>query len=202
MRPIRNETEYEQALARVNELWGNHLDRAQADELDALAEAIEAYESIELDQVLPPAQPGPLIAYKLRELGMSQNELARQSGLSSGRISEIINGRRGMTLDHVRRISSVLGLDPGVLVHDTSPAPERSTRVAIDTRLINTARALGWLDHPSLESLVNAALSNVLLAATSELAVAGSAQDSQLIAMPEPGPRRDVNDSFQTLCAA
>jgi len=172
MTPIKNEADYARALARAKDLWHVAPGTPEAAELDAIAEAIEAYESIELDRELPPAQPGPLIAFKLRELGLSQNELARRTELSSGRVSEIINGRRGMTLDHVRRISAALGIDPSLLVHDSSPPAEHAVAVHVDARLVNAARAQNWLDHPSIEALVNAALSNMLCDDRSRVAVA------------------------------
>lgn len=53
--PIESEEEYERALARLEELFGEEIDAADADERESLLEAIEEYE----DEFLPiaPLQP-------------------------------------------------------------------------------------------------------------------------------------------------
>lgn len=53
-------------------------------------------------------------------------------------------------------------MDPALLVHDASPAPDRAVLVRVDAALARIARAHGWLDHPSLDALVNAALTKAL----------------------------------------
>ena len=92
---------------------------------------------------------------------MSQNQLARKAGIPSGRMSEIIQGRRGLTLEHVRRIASALQLDPALLIDDRPNPPV--VRVAVDAGLAHAARAQGWLGFPSLDAMVNAAVSTHLL---------------------------------------
>jgi HTH-type transcriptional regulator/antitoxin HigA len=42
--PIRTESDYEQALRRVEALWDSPEDSAESDELDVLVTLIEAYE--------------------------------------------------------------------------------------------------------------------------------------------------------------
>jgi transcriptional regulator with XRE-family HTH domain len=52
---------------------------------------------------------------RMRELGLTQAQLARRSGVSQGRISELLNGKRRyerMRLANARRLAEALGVTP------------------------------------------------------------------------------------------
>ena len=53
--------------------------------------------------------PGEHLAAELSELGMSAAELARQLEVPTNRITEILNGRRGITGDTALRLSHFFG---------------------------------------------------------------------------------------------
>ena len=53
--------------------------------------------------------PGKHLAAELNELGMSAAELARQLEVPTNRITEIINGRRGITGDTALRLAHFFG---------------------------------------------------------------------------------------------
>jgi antitoxin HigA-1 len=53
--------------------------------------------------------PGEHLAEELRELGMSAAEVARQLEVPTNRITEILNGRRGMTADTALRLAHFFG---------------------------------------------------------------------------------------------
>lgn len=53
--------------------------------------------------------PGEHLAEELRELGMSAAELARQLGVPTNRITEILNGRRTITGDTALRLAHFFG---------------------------------------------------------------------------------------------
>ena len=73
IKPIRNEKDYEAALARVREIWDSEEGTPESDELDILATLIEAYG----DKRYPFEPPDPLdeIIYRLEELGLSQENI-------------------------------------------------------------------------------------------------------------------------------
>ena len=48
-----------------------------------------------------PIHPGEVLAEELEELGVSPTELSRQIRVPANRISQIINGKRAVTGDHV-----------------------------------------------------------------------------------------------------
>lgn len=58
------------------------------------------------DKYLKPVHPGEVLKFEfLDPLGMSQNELARQIGVPSHRINEIVRGKRRITADTAIRFS-------------------------------------------------------------------------------------------------
>ena len=112
--PIRSDEDLTTALARIDELWGAEPGTSEGDELDLWATLIEAYES--KHHALPPGDPVELIGYKMRELGVNQAELARMLGWPSGRISEVLNRKRPLTLAMIRQLAVVLESPSGLLV--------------------------------------------------------------------------------------
>lgn len=86
---------------------------AEADELEVLAMLIERYEA----EHYPIAPPHPLEAIKFRmdQLGMKPAELGRVLGYRS-RASEIMRGKRKLTLEMIRTLHEKLNIPVGSLV--------------------------------------------------------------------------------------
>lgn len=62
----------------------------------------------------PPTTPGEIIQEEfLVPLGMSQAELAREMGVPTNRISQLISGKRALTAETALRLEAVLGIDAG-----------------------------------------------------------------------------------------
>ncbi|MFC1642437.1 HigA family addiction module antitoxin [Myxococcota bacterium] len=60
----------------------------------------------------PPTTPGEIIHEEfLVPLGISQAELARQMGVPTNRVSQLISGRRSLTAETALRLEAVLGVD-------------------------------------------------------------------------------------------
>ena len=115
LKVIKNEREYEDALARVYELMQLDLidDSPESDELDALALFVEAYEN----KHYPIAAPTPIeaITFRLEQLGKEKSELAKILGTRS-RQSEILSGKRKLSLDMIRKLHSVLHIPAESLI--------------------------------------------------------------------------------------
>ena len=61
----------------------------------------------------PPTHPGEMLLEEfLRPLGITQSAFAHRIGVSYPRLNELINGRRGVTIDTALRLSHVLGTTP------------------------------------------------------------------------------------------
>lgn len=56
--------------------------------------------------------PGEVLAHKLEAVGVSPTELARQLHVPANRITQIINGKRGITGDSALRLAHWFGNEP------------------------------------------------------------------------------------------
>lgn len=101
LKPIRNETDLQKAFVRMEELWGAQPGTASADELEVLAILIERYE----DQHYPigPSNPIEAIKFRMDQLGLSMRDLEPFIG-SSGRVSEVLNAKRSLSLAMIKRL--------------------------------------------------------------------------------------------------
>jgi len=58
---------------------------------------------------IPAIHPGEHLGEELKELDMSAAELARQLGVPTNRVTEILNGRRAITGDTALRLAHFFG---------------------------------------------------------------------------------------------
>lgn len=107
IRPIRNEADYDEALRRVEALWGSTPGTAKGDELDVLVPLIEAYER----QHHPVDLPNPIdaIKFRLEQQGQDFRSLIGIIGQRT-RVYEIMRGARPLSLNMIRKLHSKLGL--------------------------------------------------------------------------------------------
>ena|SRR5450756_2124188 len=115
LRPIRNNAQYEEALARVYVLMQKDLkpESKDSDELEILSILIREYEL----EHYPVPKPTPLEAIKFRveQMGMSEGELSEILGHRS-RKSEILSGKRKLSLAMIRKLNEILHIPAEVLI--------------------------------------------------------------------------------------
>ena len=111
--PIRNEKDYQNALKRLEQIFDAKLGSKEGDELEILGVLIDNYEN----EHFPIGMPDPIEAVKFRmeQLGMKQKDLAEIIGFKS-RVSEILNRKRKLTLEMIRKLSEALSIPTDVLV--------------------------------------------------------------------------------------
>jgi addiction module HigA family antidote len=61
---------------------------------------------------LRPIHPGELLRDELDEIGVSLNELGRALRVPMNRISEIVNGKRAISVDTAMRLARYFGTSP------------------------------------------------------------------------------------------
>ena len=115
LKPIRNKTAYKQAMARVDELWGARVGSAEGDELEVLALLIERYEA--QHEPLPPSNPVEAIKFRMDQQGLSPRDLVPYIG-PSGRVSEVLAGKRRLSLAMVKRLHDGLHISYESLLAD------------------------------------------------------------------------------------
>ncbi|MDO3696009.1 helix-turn-helix domain-containing protein [Wenyingzhuangia sp. chi5] len=113
--PIRNEKDYQKALERLELIFDAKKDSKEGDELEILSMLIDKYEN----EVYPIGMPDPIEAIKFRmeQMGMKQKDLAEVMGFKS-RVSEILNKKRKLTLEMIRKLSLTLHIPTEVLIQD------------------------------------------------------------------------------------
>jgi len=142
IRPIRSEADYDEALRRVEALWGSTSGTAKGDELDVLVPLIEAYER----QHHPVDLPNPIdaIKFRLEQQGQDFRSLIGIIGQRT-RVYEIMRGARPLSLNMIRKLHSKLGIPAEVLIQSTRPPKMRAKGITLRskrTRRIGRGRAI------------------------------------------------------------
>lgn len=115
IKAIKTEQDYNKALERLKEIFHAEIDTREGDEAEVLSILIEKYEEVNY----PIGMPDPIEAIKFRmeQMGMKQKDLAEVVGFTS-RVSEILSGKRKLTLGMIRKLSSTLNIPTEVLVQE------------------------------------------------------------------------------------
>ena len=115
IRPIHTEAEYQAALAQIESLWDAPDASEAADQLELLSMLVEVYEK----QHYPIEAPDPIdfLNYVMETRGLARKDLEQYIG-PRGRVSDILNRVRPLTLDMIRRLASGLDLPASVLIQD------------------------------------------------------------------------------------
>lgn len=112
---IKNDTDYQKALKRLEEIFDAKIGTPESDEADILGLMVDEYEN----KHFPIEAPDPIEAIKIRmeDLNLKQSDLAEALG-GKNRVSEILNRKRRLTLEMIRNLSKKLNLSPGLLIQD------------------------------------------------------------------------------------
>jgi HTH-type transcriptional regulator/antitoxin HigA len=116
LKPIRTEADYEAALAEVERLWGAPAGTPDGDRLDILATLIDTYESEH--HPMDPPDPVDAITFRMEQQGLSRKDLEGMIGTRT-RIAEVLNRRRGLSVNMIRRLHDQLGISAEVLIRPT-----------------------------------------------------------------------------------
>ncbi|MDK9720013.1 MAG: transcriptional regulator [Rhodospirillales bacterium] len=112
-RPIRNDREHKAALREIEGLMDAKAGTPRGDRLDLLATLVEVYES----RRWPIENPDPIeaISFMMEQKGLSRRDLEPIIG-GRGRVAEILNRKRGLTLPMIRGLAELLDLPADILV--------------------------------------------------------------------------------------
>ena len=116
--PIKTESNYEATLAEVERLWGAIEGTEEGDTLDILLVLIEDYEN--KHHPIGPPDPIEAIKFRMEQMNLSRKELESIIG-SRGRVSEVLNRRRGLSLNMIRSLHSNLHIPLESLIRETRP---------------------------------------------------------------------------------
>ncbi|MGO2342960.1 MULTISPECIES: ImmA/IrrE family metallo-endopeptidase [Vibrio] len=126
---IKSEQDHEQALARLMALMevDPEPNSIESDEIDVLAVLIDKYE----EEVFPIEQPDPVEAIKFRmeQQGLTNKDLVPYIG-SAPKVSEILNRKRSLSLNMIRKLNQGLGISADILIKSTEQ--KRACEAKID----------------------------------------------------------------------
>ena len=101
IKPIRNDEDLDRAFRRLDKVFQAEEGTPQADEREVLVTLIEAYEAKHYD--FGPADPVEAIKFRMEQEGLTPRDLEPYIG-PSGRVSEVLNRKRPLSLRMVKRL--------------------------------------------------------------------------------------------------
>lgn len=114
--PLKTESDYQETLKRIEEIFDSEPGTPEADELEILGVLIDHYE----ESRFPVDFPDPIEAIKFRmdQMGMHQRDLTRLIG-SKSRASEILNRKRPLSISQIRTLHDTLRIPAEVLLRES-----------------------------------------------------------------------------------
>ncbi|MBF0228774.1 MAG: transcriptional regulator [Desulfamplus sp.] len=113
IKPIKTESDYQKALEEVESLMNAKKDSPEGDKLEVLISLIESYEE-KYHQILPP-DPIEAILHEMESQDLSYKDLEPILG-SKSRVSEILNKKRYLSLNMIRKLRECLGISAEILI--------------------------------------------------------------------------------------
>lgn len=113
LKPIRTEAEHAEALADIERLWYAPEGSPEADHLEVLVVLVEAYEKTHHTIDMP--DPVSFLEYVMDSRGLTRKDLEPYIG-PRGRVADILNRTRPLSMGMIRRLVEGLGLPADVLI--------------------------------------------------------------------------------------
>ncbi len=114
IKPIKTEQEYRLALKKMETVFHAKPNTTEGDILELLALVIEDYE--EKHYKIEALTPLEALKCEMEEQGLTQTSLAKRFGMSKSAISEILNGKRDMSVRFMKYLHNDLGIPANVLL--------------------------------------------------------------------------------------
>ena len=127
IRPIRSESDYNEALHRIETLWGSVSGTPEGDELDVLVPLVEAFEREHYPIDLP--TPIDAIKFRLEQQGLDYRSLIGIIGQRT-RVYEVMRGARPLSLNMIRKLHSKLEIPAEVLIQPPGRSRIRTKRAS------------------------------------------------------------------------
>lgn len=140
---IRTEADYESALARIDELMDAPAGTPEGEELDVLADLVEHYESKNVPMGFP--TPVGAIEFRMEQAGLTPRDLIPFIG-SRSKVSEVLSGKRQLTMPMARALHEHLGIPGEVLLSNRAVAlDDPLAHIEWNRFPLKAMAKLGWL---------------------------------------------------------
>jgi len=123
IKPIRSEADHQAALKEIERLFEAQPGTPEGDRMDVLVTLVDAYEAKHFP-IPEPEDPVQVLEYYMESRGLSRSDLIAYLG-SKERVSEVLNRKRGLSLQMIQRLHAGLGIPADLLVgkHAHKAAP-------------------------------------------------------------------------------
>ena len=143
-RLIKTEADYESALVRIDQLMGAEPGSQEGDMLDLLVTLVELYE----DQHYPIGMSDPIDAIKfvMEQNNLTPKDLVPYIG-SRGKVSEILAGKRKLSLSMMRALNKHLGIPADILLSEPETSfPEQHREIDWTSFPLKEMAKRGWIE--------------------------------------------------------
>jgi HTH-type transcriptional regulator/antitoxin HigA len=113
IRPIKSEKDYEAALKEIERIFDAKPNTPEDEKLEVLTTLVEAYE--EEHYPIPPPHPIEALKFWMESKGLSRRDLEPCIG-SRARVAEVLNRKRALSLEMIRRLHAKLGIPADILI--------------------------------------------------------------------------------------
>jgi HTH-type transcriptional regulator/antitoxin HigA len=113
LKPIRTKADYKAALRTISSLLDAPEGSREAGMLEVLSILVEAYE--EEHHPVDPPDPIEAIKFRMEQMGLLRRDLEPYLG-SRARVSEVLNRKRPLSVEMIRRLNAGLGIPAEILI--------------------------------------------------------------------------------------
>jgi HTH-type transcriptional regulator / antitoxin HigA len=142
IRPVNSEHAYDEAIKRIEKLWGAESATPEGDELDVLLTLVRVYEKE--NHPVPPPTPIEAISFVMDQRGMKQADLVPYIG-SRSKVSEILRGKRTLSLSMIRSLHTHLSIPAEILIVDGMDFPSDGEGVKWNSFPVTEIVNRGWV---------------------------------------------------------
>ena len=115
IKPIRTKTDHRAALKEIETLMSARAGSPEGERLDVLVTLVEAYEKKHYRFDLP--DPVEAIKFRMEQMALAPKDLVPMIG-QINRVYEVLNRKRPLTLQMIRRLHRKLGIPAESLIKE------------------------------------------------------------------------------------
>ncbi|MEA5429677.1 helix-turn-helix domain-containing protein [Arcicella lustrica] len=114
IKPIKNEQDYELALKILTSIFHAKPNTPEGDALEVWSLLVHEYE--QKHYKIQPLTALEALKYEMEEQGLTQTALAQRFGISKSTISEILSGKKQMSVNFLKFLHKDLGIPASALL--------------------------------------------------------------------------------------
>ena len=126
LRTLKTEEDYKEALAEIDNVFDAEANTPEADRLDILALLVESYEGKHYP--IPAPDPVAALEYYMDSRGLTRRDSEPYLG-SRARVAGVLNRKRGLSIDMIRRLHQGLVIPADSLIQPYSLANQPTNDV-------------------------------------------------------------------------